>query len=90
MNIMKYYKDVGLNNYEKFFFRRVFGTNLKRLMAFRKAVMKRQNYHGNPYTYEQFSVKGGKWLKICISKKKIDTYIKLIKNNDARTERTIT
>lgn len=79
---MEYHKEVGLNNYEKFFFRRVFGTNLKRLMAFRKAVMKRQNYHGDSDTCEQFSVKGGKWLRICISKKKIDAYIKLIKNEE--------
>ena len=78
---MEYHKEVGLNNYEKFFFRRVFGTNLKRLMAFRKAVKKRQN-HGDSYTCEQFSVKGGKWLKIYISKKKIDAYIKLIKNEE--------
>ncbi len=79
---MEYHKEVGLNNYEKFFFRRVFGTNLKRLMAFRKAVMKRQNDHGDSYTCEQFSVKGGKWLRIYISKKKIDAYIKLIKNEE--------
>ena len=77
---MEYHKEVGLNNYEKFFFRRVFGTNLKRLAAFRKAVMKRQNYHGNSYSSELFSVKGGKWLSICISKKKIDAYMKLVKN----------
>jgi predicted enzyme related to lactoylglutathione lyase len=79
---MEYNKEVGLNNYEKFFFRRVFGTNLKRLMAFRKAVMKRQNDHGDSYTCEQFSVKGGKWLRIYISKKKVDAYIKLIKNEE--------
>jgi len=85
---MKYNKEVKLNNYEIFFFRRVFSTNLKRLMAFRKAVMKRQNYHGDSYTCEHFSVKGGKWLKIYISKKKIDAYIKLIKNNNnARKEK---
>lgn len=79
---MKYHKEVGLNNYEKFFFRKVFGTNLKRLMAFRKAVMKRQNYHGDSYTCEYFSVKGGKYLIIYISKKKVDAYIKLIKNEE--------
>lgn len=79
---MEYHKEVGLNNYEKFFFRRVFGTNLKRLMAFRKAVMKRQNYHGNSYSPELFSVKGGKWFSISISKKKVDAYIKLIKNEE--------
>ena len=79
---MKHHKEVGLNNYEKFFFRRVFGTNLKRLMAFRKAVMKRQNYHGDSYIWEHFSVEGGKWLNIRMSKKKIDAYIKLIKNEE--------
>ena len=79
---MECHKEVGLNNYEKFFFRRVFGTNLKRLAAFRKAVMKRQHYYGNPYSPELFSVKGGKWLSISISKKKVDAYVKLIKSEN--------
>lgn len=79
---MEPYKKIRLNKYEMFFFRRVFGTNLKRLMTFRKAVMKRQNSHGNSYSSELFSVKGGKWLSIRISKKKIDAYIELIKNEE--------
>jgi len=36
------HKEVGLNDYEKFLFKKVFGTNMKRLLAFRKAVSKRQ------------------------------------------------
>lgn len=79
---MEYRKEVGLNNYETFFFRRVFGTNIKRLMAFRKAVMKRQNEHGHSDTCEHFFIENEKCLRIYMSKKKVDAYIKLIKNEE--------
>lgn len=80
----EYHKEVGLNDYEKFFFKKVFGTNMKRLLAFRKEISKRQkwNYYNNPWTYEWFSVKGGKWLTIRLNRKKVDAYIKLIQNGD--------
>lgn len=78
------HEEVGLNNYEKFFFKKTFGTNMKRLLAFRKVVSKEQknNYHDEPYTYKWFAVKGGKWLTIRLSKKKVDAYIKLIENGN--------
>ena len=74
-------ENIKLNNYEKFFFNKFFGTNLKRLRAFRKAVSKEQRegiYRGEPYTYKWFNVKGGKLLNIQLSRKKIDKYIELI------------
>lgn len=86
---MKQRTNIGLNNYEKFFFRKVFGTNIKRLNAFRKAVRKRQSYHGDSYSTEYFSVKGGKILKIYVSVKKIDAYINsLQKKTDCDLENT--
>ena len=73
-------KTVGLNNYERNFFRKFFGTNLNRLRMFRKSIAKEQregfyNYFGKVGTYKNFHSKGGKMNYIWLSKKKVDAYI---------------
>ena len=79
------HKEVGLNDYEKFYFKKHFGTNLKRLYAFRKAISKDQSqgfYRSECYTYRAFMLKGGKYHSIMLNRKKVDAYIKLIQNED--------
>ena len=81
-NTHKRHKEVGLNNFEKAYFKKFFGTNMKRLLAFRNVISKEQKaglYRGEPYTYKWFVSKGGKIMSICLNRKKVDAYIKLIK-----------
>ena len=82
----EYHKEVGLNNYEKAYFKKTFGTNMERLLAFRKAISEEQKagiYRGEPYTYKWFMTKGGKLMNIRLSRKKVDAYIKLVENGDS-------
>lgn len=74
---------VGLNNYERKYFQKHFGTNIKRLLMFRKKVSKEQSegwYKGTSVgTFRTFRTKGGKSNTIWLTRKKIDAYIREIK-----------
>ena len=82
MNEYEYHKEVGLNDYERFYFKRFFHENLDALNRFRKAISKDQKngfYRGEPYVVKLFKIKGGKVLYIKLSRKKVDAYIKEVK-----------
>ena len=84
--VHEYHKEVGLNDYERFYFKHIFGDNLERLRDFRKKVSKEQKegwYRGEPYVVKVFKDKGGKNLFIQLNRKKVDAYIKEVeaKNN---------
>ena len=70
-------KTVGLNNYERKYFQKYFGNNLKRLMLFRKAVSKEQAWHQAP-TFRSFPIKGGYYRSITLTRRKVDAYIREI------------
>ena len=69
--------NIKLNNFERFYFQKTFGSDLKRLKAFRKKVAWRQKYidRGDTYQTHVFHVKGGKMLMIKLNKHKVDLYI---------------
>lgn len=76
------HESVGLNNYERKYFHKHFGNNLKRIMLFRKAISKEQSegYFSNNNsisvgTHRTFMTKGGKHRTIWLTRKKIDAYI---------------
>lgn len=84
--VHEYHKEVGLNDYERFYFKHIFGDNLERLRDFRKKVSKEQKegwYRGEPYVVKVFKDKGGKNLFIQLNRKKVDAYIREVetKNN---------
>lgn len=84
--VHEYHKEVGLNDYERFYFKHCFGDNLERLKDFRKKVSKEQKdgwYRGEPYVVKVFKDKGGKNLFIQLNRKKVDAYIREVeaKNN---------
>lgn len=82
------HESVGLNNYERKYFQKHFGNNLKRLMLFRKAISKEQSegfYSNNDSisvgACRTFIEKGGKHRSIWLTRKKIDAYINEITKN---------
>lgn len=84
--VHKYHKTVGLNNYERKYFQKHFGNNLSRLIMFRKAISKEQTwgYYANDNkigTFRTFLIKGGKQKTIWLTRKKVDAYIREIKES---------
>ena len=82
MNEYEYHKEVGLNDYERFYFRRFFHENLDALERFRKKLSKEQKngfYRGEPYVVKFFKIKGDKIHFIKLNRKKVDAYIKEVK-----------
>ena len=78
----EYHKEVDLNDYERFYFRRYFQDNLKKLEHFRKVISKGQKdgfYRGEPYVVRHFKIKGDKLYYIKLSRKKVDAYIREVK-----------
>ena len=78
----EYHKEVGLNDYERFYFRRYFHENIDALERFRKKISKEQKegfYRGEPYTVKSFKIKGDKIYFIKLNRKKVDAYIKEVK-----------
>jgi hypothetical protein len=76
----EHHDTVRLNGYERAFFEKFFGANLKRLYAFRKSVSDEQKTGflcgRQPYVVRAFFIKGGKFRFIRLTRKKVDTYIK--------------
>lgn len=80
-----YHKTVGLNNYERNYFKKHFGTNLTRLYLFRKSIAKEQKegfYRGEVGTFRHFMDKGGKLKSIWLSRKKVDAYIREVNGHN--------
>ena len=78
----EYHSEVRLNNYERFFFRRYFRDNIEKLERFRKAISKDQKegiYRGEPYAIRCFKTEGDKLHYIQLNRKKVDAYIREIK-----------
>ena len=78
----EYHKEVGLNDYERFYFRRYFHDDIKKLEYFRKIISKDQKEgfnRGEPYVVRHFKIKGDKLFYIKLSRKKVDAYIKELK-----------
>ena len=78
----EYHKEVGLNDYERFYFRRFFNENLDALERFRKNISNEQKkgiYRGEPYVVRFFKIKGDKLYHIKLSRKKVDAYIREVK-----------
>lgn len=71
-----YHKTVGLNNYERNYFKKHFGTNLTRLYLFRKSIAKEESNGYYIGTFKHFMAKGGKPKSILLSRKKVDAYIR--------------
>ena len=79
----EYHNEVGLNDYERFYFRRCFQDNIKKLEYFRKVISKTQKdgfHRGEPYVVRHFKIKGDKLFYIKLSRKKVDAYIKELKD----------
>jgi hypothetical protein len=78
----EYHKEVGLNDYERFYFRRFFHENLDALERFRKNISNEQKkgiYRGEPYVVRHFKINGDKLFYIKLSRKKVDAYIREVK-----------
>jgi hypothetical protein len=75
--------NVGLNDYERYYFDSQFKGNLKRLKALRKSIAKSleiDDYNADGcYVTKTFVGKGGKRHFIRLSKKKVDKYIEQLK-----------
>jgi len=86
----EYHQEVGLNDYERFYFRRYFNDDIKKLEYFRKIISKDQKdgfYGGEPYVVRSFNIKGGKLFHIKISRKKVDAYIREVKEKLHKNEK---
>lgn len=86
----EYHNEVGLNDYERFYFRRYFQDNIKKLEYFRKAISKTQKegfYRGEPYVVRHFKIKGDKLFYIKLSRKKVDAYIREVKEKLDKNEK---
>lgn len=90
---MSYHKK-KLNNYEKKYFEKFFGTNVNRLLALRKSFKKRiSNYYNycrentGCQTTQKFKTKGGVEHTINLSKKSIDLYLESIGYNNDGTKK---
>lgn len=89
---MSYHKQ-KLNDYERSYFQKFFGTNIKRLLALRKSFSKKiqsplwdgyytdMDVHPGCQTVQTFKTKGGVEHKINISRRTIDLYIDEISKN---------
>ena len=86
----EYHNEVGLNDYERFYFRKYFHENIDALERFRKKISKEQKegfYRGEPYTVKLFKIKGDKIHFIKLSRKKVDAYIKELKEKLDKNEK---
>lgn len=71
-----------LNKFEHFYFEHFFGTDIKRLIAFRKSLrkeLKSRKYRGSVRTYRTFKLKGG---ETCINHHMVDIYMKETSNSN--------
>ncbi len=81
----EYHEEVGVNDYERYYFRRYFHDDIKRLEYFRKIISKEQKEgfnSGEPYVVRSFKIKGDKLFHIKLSRKKVDAYIKELKEKN--------
>lgn len=77
--------ETGINEYEKDYFKRFFGTNIKKLQYFRKTLSKEQKEgfnRGCGRVTKLFMGKDGKVMRIELNRRKVDAYIKLIENGE--------
>ena len=75
----------GINEYEKAYFKRFFGTNIEKLQYFRKSLSKSQKegwYRGCGRVTKYFMVDGGKEMHIDLNRRKVDAYIRLVENGE--------
>lgn len=86
---MSFYKN-RLNDYERSYFEKFFGNNIKRLLCLRKSLHKRirsmYDYDNDKFktqcqTVQKFRSKGGKEHYVNISRKMIDIYIESLGYN---------
>ena len=83
---MSYHKQ-KLNDYERSYFQKFFGTNMHRLLAFRKKLTNYIDYNLHNFgenigpTKFKFKTKGGEEHEINISRRTIDLYIDEISKN---------
>lgn len=85
----EYHEEVGVNDYERFYFKRYFHDDIKKLEYFRKTISKDQKdgfYRGEPYVVRHFKIKGDKLFYIKLSRKKVDAYIKELKEKAKQNE----
>lgn len=81
----EYHAEVGVNDYERFYFRRYFHDDIKKLEYFRKIISKEQKEgfnRGESYVVRRFKIKGDKLFYIKLSRKKVDAYIKELKEKN--------
>lgn len=74
-----------LNRFEHFYFEHFFGTDVKRLIAFRKSLrkeLKSGKWRGSVKTYRTFKLKGGETCRISINHHMVDIYMKEISNSN--------
>lgn len=77
--------ETGINEYEKAYFKRFFGTDIKKLQYFRKTLSKDQKEgwdRGCGRVTKYFMVEGGREMAIELNRRKVDAYIKLIENGE--------
>lgn len=77
--------ETGINEYEKAYFKRFFGTDIRKLQYFRKTLSKDQKGgwdRGCGRVAKYFMVEGGRSKVIYLNRRKVDAYIKLIENNE--------
>lgn len=85
MEVHEHHETVGLNNFERSYFKKHFGDNIARLRRFRKIIAKEQKsgiYRGEVGTFRSFPVKGKEYMSIWLSRKKVDAYIREISNKE--------
>ena len=77
--------ETAINEYEKTYFKRFFGKNIKKLQYFRKTLSKSQKdgwERGCGRVTKEFMVEGGRSKVIYLNRRKVDAYIKLIENGE--------
>lgn len=86
----EYHSEVGLNDYERFYFRRYFRDNIEKLERFRKVISKDQKegiYRGESYAIRRFKINGDKLYYIKLNRKKVDAYIREVKEKLDKNEK---
>lgn len=86
----EYHEEVRVNDYERFYFRRYFHDDIKKLEYFRKIISKQQKEgfnRGEPYVVRHFKIKGDKLFYIKLSRKKVDAYIRELKEKLDKNEK---
>ncbi len=77
----------GLNDYEKAYFKRFFGTNVTRLQQFRKKLSDQQKNgrdRGCGRVNKMWMLENGRSQVIYLNRRKVDAYLELIEKGEIK------